>query len=151
MPTYDKGNITDVIKKMNKISSRMDAVESNMIVFQEQVVNPKPPFSETTYENYVDWRLKVREQEDKRKRLKNIEYLSTLKKEVTKKCTCSLHAGINFIDTATGKIIEENMCPKIWYVHLCWLAFEQKRLKEFISSTPIEKFLSFSGAKNGRK
>ena len=83
-----------------------------------------------------------------KERAKYITYLDTLDKKVTGECTCGEHVGIDFLDE-DGEVVESSMCPRDWWVHKARLAYLDGKLSEFLKTTPIEKFVTYKGEKNG--
>lgn len=82
-------------------------------------------------------------------RQKNLRYarkLEVCKKKITPECPCGEHKGIRFLDV-DGNTIEER-CPKSWWITLSRLAFEDGKLDQFVSSTPLTKYIK---AYNKRK
>jgi hypothetical protein len=55
-------------------------------------------------------------------------------------CPCGKHHGLCFTDSK-GAIIEDNMCPKTWWIKQSRLAFENHSLGQFVNSTPMSAYL----------
>lgn len=72
-------------------------------------------------------------------RSKHLDYLTHCKQKVTPVCPCGKHKGIQFLDK--GKVVEE-VCPKSWWITQSRLAYDDGRLEEFTSSTPLSEYLS---------
>jgi hypothetical protein len=86
-------------------------------------------------------RLNVdRQSRDARKRLNYIRQLADLRQVDTPKCPCGNHSGIRFVNKQ-GDIIEDNMCPKEWWIKQSRLAFENGKLDDFVSLIPMKDYL----------
>lgn len=82
-----------------------------------------------------------RELEKRNAALRQVRLMKSCKQELTKRCPCGQHRGILF-STIDGIIIEENMCPKVWWISQSRLAFEEGTLRAFSESTPMSLYLS---------
>lgn len=76
--------------------------------------------------------------------LEHIRRLSYCRQTVVPECDCTEHAhkGLRFVDMLTGQVLEENMCPKTWWIKQSRLAFKNGNLQEFTESTDLRAYLS---------
>jgi hypothetical protein len=81
---------------------------------------------------------KRRKRDEGRKRLQHIRRLALCKQEITPVCPCGKHKGLKFIEN--GVVIEER-CPYSWWISQQRLAFEDRRLEQFVKSTPVSKYI----------
>jgi hypothetical protein len=77
-----------------------------------------------------------------------IRYLDVCRREFTALCSCGKHKGIRFIDQATQRVVEDNMCPTIWYIKKSRLAFAEGTLREFNASSKAADIIGKTLLKN---
>lgn len=113
----------------------MNILEDNMIALYQKVDR----FIQDTEKSVDETALK-----NLSERAKYIRKLDGMQKVVTDKCSCGEHVGIRFVDEK-GTVVEDNMCPKDWWVYKSRLAYLDGELDKFLDTTPIEKFINYKG------
>ena len=86
-------------------------------------------------------RKSIERQREIDKSLRQIRFLSKLRQEKTLVCPCGEHKGITFFD-AQNNPVNGKLCPKVWWIKLSRLALEEGRLNSFLTSTPLDKYMS---------
>jgi hypothetical protein len=89
-----------------------------------------------------------RRQKEVDSRISYIRRLAECRQELTECCPCGLHSGIRFvapvyaIQGQSGEVVlEENVCPKQWWVWQSMLALREGRLAAFTAAYPYHEYI----------
>jgi hypothetical protein len=93
-------------------------------------------------------RLKIKQITEGKKLAAYNRVLSNCTQDTVEQCRCGeKHMGIKFTDEY-GTVLEENMCPRTWYIKLVRMALEEGHGTKFTKTNPIKGFMRYY--KNGK-
>ena len=138
-PTTKKNEPKKVEPRNEVLDAVYDLVDSNQVLVDTitSLVNERG--GEVDYYGNYHRIIDDRRRGKAVKKLDGFYKLLHMKQVIAKEtCPCGKHRGIKFIDNDT---VVELMCPLQWWVRRSWMAFEEGKLSQFLSSTPLQTYI----------
>lgn len=90
--------------------------------------------------NFYLRQKKLRAEEVTRHQLKR-RFLEDCTQKTTPKCSCGEnHKGLSFFNLK-GEVVEENMCPRSWWVKMVILNYERGNAEVFVKNLPLDEYM----------
>ena len=129
------------VGKFQSERAMLEAITSLTTAVQGMVIQNIPYQVQVDQEGQALYTAnKARRQVQVQANVAHDRYLSTLVQERTYLCPCGQHQGITFKDHK-DVVIEENMCPRAWWIKLSKLAYVTGNLAQFNRDVPLAEFL----------